>query len=117
MVITRLFTSWNGFWMIRLRTVVKLKLPAFWYDGSEFLRTSQSIIDCNLQSDNLTKKERQKPVLYVQKTSRGQNFDISALADIIRNCNVFLADLNLAYAWSKWWVSYLIVRESGIKLI
>ena len=27
------------------------------------------------------------------------------MVDIIRNCNIFLADQRLAFAWSKWYVS------------
>ena len=47
--------------------------------------------------------------MYVSETSWDQNFDISALADIIRNCNIFLADQRLAFAWSKWYVSFRVL--------
>ena len=56
-------------------------------------------------TDEPTKKERMKNsspsnVKYTKQPRPEENFDISALADIIRNCNLFLADLKLQCCWN-----------------
>lgn len=54
-------------------------------------------------TDDPTKKERKKNLSSRNLTKQprpDENFDISALADIIRNCNIFLADLKLQCCWN-----------------
>ena len=56
-------------------------------------------------TDEPTKKERMKNsspsnIKYTKQPRPEENFDISALADIIRNCNLFLADLKLQCCWN-----------------
>lgn len=56
-------------------------------------------------TDDSTKKERiknlrHKNVKYTKQPRPDENFDISALADIIRNCNIFLADAKLQCCWN-----------------
>ena len=39
---------------------------------------------------------------YTKQPRPDENFDISALSDIIRNCNIFLADQRLKCCWNTW---------------